>query len=57
MRINKFFSIFLSLLMLCSIFGGLSVSATTKKLSLNYQGEFLQNIWNIWKKLKNFQKF
>ena len=29
MRINKFFSIFLSLLMVCSIFGGLSVSATT----------------------------
>ena len=29
MRINKFFSVFLSLLMLCSIFGGLSVSATT----------------------------
>lgn len=29
MRINKFFSVFLSLLMVCSIFGGLSVSATT----------------------------
>ena len=29
MRINKFFSVFLSLLMLCSIFGGLSVSATS----------------------------
>ena len=29
MRINKFFSVFLSLLIVCSIFGGLSVSATT----------------------------
>lgn len=29
MRINKFFSVFLSLLMVCSIFGGLSVSATS----------------------------
>lgn len=50
MRINKFFSAFLSLLMVCSIFGGLSVSATTKKLSLDYQGEFFA------KKIKKFSK-
>ena len=50
MRINKFFSVFLSLLMVCSIFGGLSVSATTIDETHTYtvvgEAAFLSDRWN-----------
>ena len=51
MRINKFFSVFLSLLMVCSIFSGLSVSATTIDKTHTYtvvgDAPFLGAKWDL----------